>query len=200
MKNKMSVVIISSVSFSVYLAYVYYSNKHFAFNAEFIVLICFLIFVSLSYSTLSKLFTESMDGRASEIGSQYKQLRNTTIDTYVSMINNLTKYNALFATVTNLFIFLLNRTTTSYTVQTISHIKEYYSYIRRELSSLVAINTAYISYTRYYFIKSFALELQKEESCNNQLVAFLNTVNFLQSISNRKKATNSKQVIIVNNV
>lgn len=194
-KNKINLIIIPLVVLILYFSYIYYSNKHFGFNAEFIVFLCFTVFVTLSYKTVRELFNDSMDSRSNEIANQYKQLRSVTISTYEEIINKLNRYNSIPTTILSIFYFFVQKIQAQYNSYTINNVSTFIHSIKKDLSNLLYINSLYESYSKYYFIKSLALELEKEENMRNQLTCFLNNVNYLKNSSSH--SYKNKPVLII---
>lgn len=192
MKKSLNLLTLVLLIPSIWLSYLYYSHKEFTFNAEFIVFICFVIFVALAWKTITKLISSSMSERATEIETEYNELKSETVSSYSTLINSLNKYNSLNKIISDLFYFAFEKSYNTYNTKTVVDIDEFYEFIKKELNFLVLLNSIYLNYLKYYFIKLFSHQLELAYSNNNQLLEYLNNIKYIISIKKQIFKKNNK--------
>lgn len=184
MNKKLNIVTLLLLIPIIWFGYLYYSHKEFAFNAEFVVFLCFITFVALAYKTVVSMASSSMADRANDIKNEYSELENARNSSYAILINSLKKYSNLDKVVAALFQFAFEKSISAFNSKSIAHIAQFYQFTKKEISFLFLLNSIYLYYSKYYFIQLFSIYINQYYTSNtNQLVLFLNSINFIKAIN-----------------
>jgi len=187
MKLIYGTLIISSLIISI----IYYSNESYAFNAEFIVAICFIIFTSLTVKNINSALTSSMKDRSDQIKEEYSSLQGAHENNFKLLLNYYKKYNNIINNLKQLFVYTVSKSYEMYLQRHVTSINTAHNMILNGFNTIYLLENIYILKYKYFFVSRFYSKLQNHYQTNSSdLLEYLNSINYISNINNKNTKTN----------